>query len=456
MRTLHHIGLSVPLVAAILTATSAAALHLNLIKADDPGDANLNLGLPVLDMPFNALDGGYPSMDQSLAITKDIYQLAHYGVKAAFGQHGLGWGEVGVRGMTLWTDVILLYLPGGDAWLHEEWHRAVMRRRGIDSCNGVYDMNIGASSIPVRKVTDDDLIALKRDHPADMIRLPAAGIEGSLELITALEKDSFFRGSNVFNTYANFLSYLSVISYVQSGATSSVNEMHEESNDEEEDMDDRDFVGHDFNSWVYDLFRPEEPYEARGTHPHGNGIRRYRDTDDLSEDEKDFMHLQGRLAYLNLLDPFLFSVRSLQFGDSALQTNLSVRHQLTAFGYVIDQHVFLRRDPFKMFIRWHHYFNYAHYFPGLELEFIDHPLPSVSAATHFSLRLGGWLQPKDQEFKTARSAAGGLAGLRLTQKFLPSFAGYAEVLSKTQGWVAGTPYLERAFATQLGVEATLN
>ncbi|TJZ63124.1 hypothetical protein FAZ15_02165 [Sphingobacterium olei] len=32
-------------------------------------------------------------------------------------------------------------------------------------------------------------------------------------------------------------------------------------------INDRDFVGWDFTPWVYDLYRPNEPYEARGICP---------------------------------------------------------------------------------------------------------------------------------------------------------------------------------------------
>ena len=44
------------------------------------------------------------------------------------------------------------------------------------------------------------------------------------------------------------------------------------SNLEERNIAKRDFVGLDCNAWVYDLFRPNEPYELRGIHPIGNWI----------------------------------------------------------------------------------------------------------------------------------------------------------------------------------------
>ena len=54
-------------------------------------------------------------------------------------------------------------IPLYDVWMHEEWHRAVMTQRNISSHNGVYNFDFGSSSIPVDRVTDDDLIRLKKN-----------------------------------------------------------------------------------------------------------------------------------------------------------------------------------------------------------------------------------------------------------------------------------------------------
>lgn len=435
-------------------AGRAEAFEAEFHNADEPGPSYVRMELPVFQAPFNLISGGFPSMQQSLHITKDLYNLGHLGIKKSFGSSGLRWRQAGVRGFTLAFDLLASSLPGFDAWVHEEWHRAVMRRRGIDSYNGVYDLDIGASVIPVRKVKDADLIALKRDHPLDMIRLPAAGVEGQLELVTAMQKEAFFYDTHLHQSYFYILSYLGVIYYIESGGNSTVNDMHEELEDKESDPDDRDFVGHDFNSWVYDLFRPQEPYEDRGPHASGNGIRRYRDTSDLSENEIDYMNLQGKLVFLNLLDPFTASINRMRFNDQS-SFNVSIRHQLTSFGYVIDKNIFYRADPLKLFVRLHSYFNYKNYFPGFDAEILDYPMPMISQYTTVGLRVGGWLQPKNQAFKTHTGEVGGLLGVKVGQNLAENLQVYIDLLGKTDGWVAGNEYLERTLSSAVGVIQTL-
>ncbi len=91
--------------------------------------APLVLDLPLYDSPYNSSDGfTAPSMRQSLAITKDFYQYAHHTIAEWFPDRRQAqvWTTIGV-------DIAFTWLPPGDSWLHEEWHRAVMGQYGIDS-----------------------------------------------------------------------------------------------------------------------------------------------------------------------------------------------------------------------------------------------------------------------------------------------------------------------------------
>src|SRR6185436_9321120 len=65
----------------------------------------------------------------------------------------------------------------------------------------------------------------------------------------------------------------------------------------------RDFTGHDILAWAYDLHRPNEPYAARGIHPSGVGIDRYRKPSDLRPEEMQYLRRQGKLQVLNFFDP---------------------------------------------------------------------------------------------------------------------------------------------------------
>lgn len=115
--------------------------------------------------------------EQALRLSTSSYQLLHYGLETRVDPHAGGWWGFGaILGFAL-VDSLYTYFPVGDAWLHEEFHRAFMSQYGISSYDGVYDLKVGSEVIAVYKVRDEDLVRLKDDDPADMVRLPAAGLE---------------------------------------------------------------------------------------------------------------------------------------------------------------------------------------------------------------------------------------------------------------------------------------
>jgi hypothetical protein len=72
--------------------------------------------LPAADLPYNVSHGGrFPSMYQSLSITTNIYQASHL----AFSQAKDSWPRLSLIASGFCDLFILAYLPGGNAWLHE-------------------------------------------------------------------------------------------------------------------------------------------------------------------------------------------------------------------------------------------------------------------------------------------------------------------------------------------------
>ena len=82
----------------------------------------------------------------------------------------------------------------------------------------------------------------------------------------------------------------------------------EENDKEGADVPRRDFTGLDCDGWTYDMFRPDEPYAARGTHPSGIGIDRYRGYSQLSPAEQRFTRKQFWMSLLNAADPNMRAV----------------------------------------------------------------------------------------------------------------------------------------------------
>jgi hypothetical protein len=421
--------------------------------------ANLNLELPLFDAPFNLQKTGpYPSMAQSLAVTKDLYELALYGTGRIADPEQRGWPGFGARLLAFGALAVGMKIPFGEAWLHEEWHRAVMAHRGISSHNGVYDHH--GSLVPVNHVTDEDLIRLKRDHVADLVRLDEAGMEAEHQLALAIETDVFFRDTRLFHQAPVLFSHISTSGYLFTCASNdSAKETRKQNDGDGTDVAERDFTGLDCDGWVYDLFRPKEPYEERGPHPSGVGIDRYRTWPGLSGDERRFLELQARLSLLNLVDPFAF-VRDpggIREAGDRLRYTANLRHHLTSYGYALSTNVFARHRDLGMLTTLSLGFNHERSFPGVDVTAVDLPLrwlPDVGGGPLVGqLRGALWLQPEAQDFYTTRSSAGGLASARVGTDPRRGLAPYLEVEGKTPGWVAGNVYLDRNVSTRLGVSA---
>jgi len=170
----------------------------------------LKLDLPLFDLPYqidamNTVGHGFfssyanPSMAQSLAVTTDILSSFHFGMKILFDSWDLNVriGRVDLKTMLFYTglvfgDFLLFYVPGGEGWVHEEFHRAVMTRHRVGSFNDMNTFPFGRELISVNSITDEDLIRFKAESPADFVRMHAAGMEGDLVLLDHLRHNSFF------------------------------------------------------------------------------------------------------------------------------------------------------------------------------------------------------------------------------------------------------------------------
>jgi hypothetical protein len=432
----------------------------------------LKLDLPLFDLPYqieamNTVGYGFfsgyanPSMGQSLAVTADMFSGFHYGMKYFYENSNIKdmWRNIIYYCGIPLGDILLFYLPGGDGWLHEEYHRAVMSLYGVNSFNGMNLFPIGASIVSVSKIKDEDLIRLKEKSPPDFVRLPAAGIEGEYLLINRLQRNNFFYNQGLFHEVLYWMVTLNSHFYIGASLDSNkVDVETEKMNKIEKTILSRDFTGFDMTAWVYDLFRSDEPYEARGIHPSGTGINRYRTTKDLSDEEIYYLQMQINLHFLNYLSPMLFFQKSVRLGDGGLAGNFAIRHLLTSFGSVLSAQFFLKyetfnNETFNIAFAYHSYLNYRNYFPAIEVELVDYPLYLGRFGMFLSPRLIIGTQPEDQKFKTGSHEFLGSFGLRadfiISKYFLP----YFDFNIKTDGWVTGNEYLDNNVSIKMGISA---
>jgi hypothetical protein len=416
------------------------------------------LEFPLLEAPYNVKNGArFPGMQQSLAITTDFYELAHAALGRIAPRHP-NWTKAGI----VVADYLLSAVPLGDAWLHEEWHRAILGNRGIDSRNDVWNLrNVFSEAISVSHVRDEDLARLKTDQPADFIRLKAAGIEGELALVSRLEREQFFRQTRGWHVGLYWIIALNTRSYVgfvvDADDSTDVDTYTNTANRDETTVPKRDISGHDFTAWVYDLFRPTEAFAMRGTHPSGAGIDRYIKVADLTDEEKRFLRREGQLAWLNFVDPNLIGVRGFTISNpltgSPLRANAWLRHFLTSFGHTIDANVVLQDTDFRLRLEGHRYTNHDRSFPGLSAEIVDWPLHVAGRRVELSPRAAVWSQPKGQAFRTRDGEPGGSVGVRVSAPATTRWHAYVDAEVKSAGWVAGRP--ELANGTTVRVGATL-
>ncbi len=416
----------------------------------------LHFDLPALDVRENAASGFWPSMRQSQVITKDTYYLVHGAVYAipypkAFPEWAVDISDsVVIAGL----DSVGAFVPGGEGWMHEEWHRAVMSRRGVGSYNDVYDFPVFEDLVAVSHVKDEDLIRLKRNHPADQVRLSSAGIEGDLAFANALDKDRFFYGTRAGTTFLEWMTIGNSILYLNGAAYDSKAPTERLEEENGTDVEARDFTGLDPNGWVYDLFRPDEPYEARGVHPSGVGIDRYRTEADLTPREQRFLELQANLSWINLANPNLigfYDFRLGELGGDPFYFNASLQHMMAPFGYSLGANLFAKAGRTHAYAELRAFVSDSLVLPGLRLELVRYPLGFLGAT--LSPRVSAWLQPKDQRFFSDSASPGGAVEVRFNLPLYRSVDVYAEASAKSEGWLVGDVFLEESVNVRTGIEA---
>ncbi len=292
-----------------------------------------------------------------------------------------------------------------------------------------------------------------------MIRMSEVGIEGEYLLSNYMNKTAFFNNSKS-QTLIPLLITLNSSQYVQACATKDADDITNTSNkDEGANVNIRDLVGLDFLAWVYDLHRPNEPYESRGIHPSGVGINRYIKRSQLTHNELSYLKQQGYLQLINFLNPMLFfknsfTLQEKENGDDT-RANLYFNHWLSPFGYDISTTGLLHYNRHNYAFTLHNYANHNKWFPGVELETYNYPIGEgkLKHPIPVSARVMLWVQPKDQLFF---ANGGSIGGYLETKAYFPvgkHLYPYISVSAKTNGWVQGHVYLEKNISGEFGLRA---
>jgi hypothetical protein len=422
----------------------------------------LYLDFPLLDLPYQThatkTTGNFftsyanPSMKQSLDMSNNLYVSAHWGINKLV-QTKSEFKNILFRNlMATGFDLFTVYTPLGMGWLHEEYHRAVLTRRGVNSFNDMNTFPFGKPLVYVRKVTDENLMMLSDNFNHDFRRLMIAGNEGEFYQIQTLQKNNFYLNQNLPHISLYWMSTMTNISYLNQSAGDAFNERVDEANEQDgTDISKRDFTGPDFTAWADALFFPNKPYSDRGIHPSGIGINRYIKPSQLSIEARSYLQKQGNLHWLNLLSPHLFGFPKIKLKSTEKGNyygSFAVRHLLTPFGNDISLDLFYQTPRNNFFFAIHNYNNLNSSFLGLEGAIIEKPY--MSNKLLFSGRTIIWLQPDEHSFTTSKGSLGGMLEFKGSYS-LGRLNPYIEIQGKTKGWVMGNVFLEDNISFNLGL-----
>lgn len=374
---------------------------------------------PLLDFPYN--NSRAPSMRQSLQLSTDFYLAGHNLILDQIansddiqqGQQAGIWTLLGL----LAFDKATGYLPLGNIWMHEEWHRAALGRREINSTNNMYNLSNFATSTGFQ---DADVANLKLHHPQDWVRELSAGLESEYEQTLEIEKQTFFNNHNPLMNTLGLRNVLSNIGYMDGCVTNKV-------------------ADGDCTIWVYELFRPTAPVY-------------FQSTQVLTMEEKKYLKQQRDLSLLNLIDPFLFGKRGFITPSGNWMWNANLRHELTPFGYSLASNIFVKdQGDLNIFSTVHLYKNDTGTYPGIDVSLPRYPVTVLDKPVHITPRFAGWIQPKNLMFRDTTAQFGGLVSARLDVPVGKEWSVYGEVESKSIGWVAANEYLGSNLSVRMGL-----
>ena len=441
-------------------------LILSLQSQTDSVKTKFIIDIPLLDLPANADNNGLafkqfsPSMQQSLGLSKSIAEIQQYYTKRLFfnpkKKYTIGGKilrETGLGFTNFIVENLIGGTPLGTGWTHEEWHRAVMNKNNVRSFNTMNTFPIGENFVPVSHITDEALANFKASNNADFVRMGIAGIEAQYEYVKAVQKDNFYYKLNLSSPVSYWINNLNSILYVQASSTAEGDSLTVESERAEgTNIMVRDFTGLDFTAWIYDLSRPTEPYADRGLSSSGVGIRRYRQTGDLTKEELDYLKKMGKMQWLNVISPMMFYINSIKVSTD-FQFNFGLFHYMSSFGYDLGSNFFVNYKQHRVFFALHNYHNLNNNFYGIEAQLIDRELLIRNKILLLSPAVHLWTQPKNQEFRTSDSQLGAKAEIYVSTKLDKTWRPYISLSAKTNGWVAGDVYLNSNISGRIGVSA---
>ena len=362
----------------------------------------LKLTLPVLDFPQNSsLPNYYPSMNQSLEWSRDLYELSFWGIDAlgnkifkphqypekkwrTYSNHvfkyalGLGFSKYGSE----------LPVPLG-VWGHEEFHRTALGVKNISSENGNWFLSRWDGT--VYGVSDETLDELKANDLNQLLYSYTAGVQYEVLLNQKITVDDFFADRTFYKNSLLLYNAHYIFNYFKF-STSAISDSVKVIAPEHEDADpsQRDFAGADLTAWVYDMYNPDLPFTFRDSFPNGEGVNRRVGFSDLSQEGQNFLIKQKKLSLLNFVNPAIFFVNKIRINQN-LAFNFFAQYAPTHFGNDVAFYLPVSYKKLNMLVDFHNYSSRNDNGLGIGLGLFNY---SITEKLNMDLVLNYWNQPR--------------------------------------------------------------
>ncbi|MEO6283217.1 MAG: hypothetical protein ABIN80_24080 [Dyadobacter sp.] len=445
----------------ILNLLIAFWLSTGYAISQDSARYQLRLALPFVDLPQNKhLPYRYPSMNQAMEFSADLYELSYLGIdklgnslfkpktkEYTRGRKILNGGFKYLVSLGFAKYGSELPIPLG-VWAHEEFHRAVLGVNHIDSKNGNWFPHRWDGT--AYGVSDEDLSALKSKDPSQLLYSYVAGVQSEVLLNRKISVQDFYKKRTLAKNALILYNAWYVWDYFKFSASPETDSVKVwAAKNENPDPKERDFAGADLTAWAYDMFSPEKPYTDRDKFPNGEGVNRRVGYSDLSEDAQQYLLKQKKLSLLNFVNPAIFFVNRIPLGKHT-SFNFFMQYAPTHFGNNVALMLPVQYRNTDFLLGLHRFSNFKSEGYGLDLGLYHQKLSKrleTDLVAHF------WDQPTG--FYHDKKLAGGSFQVDGRYRIAGNVSLSVSIVGKTKGWEMGSPYLKSNFSSRFGLTYAL-
>ncbi len=433
-----------------------ALLSLYNANSQDIATYKLRLDAPLIEIPDNfTLPQNYPSMDQALKYSGDVYELGFWGIdelgnklfKDNEGNKFSNFTFKYILGLAFAKYGSELPIPLG-VWGHEEYHRAILGSSDLSSKNGNWLFSRWDGT--VYGVSDEELSSLKQNDLNTLLYSYVGGIHYETDLNRHITTDDFFKKRTLYKNALILYNAWYVYDYFSFSASDKSDTVKIKAPDDESaNPMERDFAGADLTAWVYDMFNPEAPYTNRDAFPEGEGVNRRIGFSDLSEEAGDYLKKQKNLSLLNFLNPAIFFINRIEISNDFSFT-LFTQYAPTHFGNDVAVYFPFKYRNNNLLFNFHSYSNKDH--SGFGIGAGAYYL-RLSDKIEGDVSLNFWNQPKS--FFSDEKQTGGYLNLVSRYNINDALAISVGVDGKTKGWMLGEQTLDNNISLQAGIRYQL-